>query len=469
MRARDSFDVGCSLAAIVADAVAIYTGFLLAVWIRFRTGWIPLFHDKAPSLTLYVQGAGIGTLLFLFIFRTLGLYARPQTGTFGDKVPRLTRACGWGIVLAVALAFVLRTEPPFSRVATALSFFTITVLVLLERFVLFRLELHFARHREEVNRVVVIGTNAVAAQLRKALKREPRLRSKVVGFLKTSDASPSPEIPAELIRGTMSDLEQLVDRGEVDLVILADTDLPNERMAEIILCCERALVPFRMIPDLFSILTSKVEVQQIGDIPVLGMQPWPLDLFWNRVLKRAEDIVGSVIGLILSAPIIGIAAVLIKRSSPGPVFFRQERCGERGRVFALYKLRTMVEDAEAKTGPIWAQPDDPRRTPIGAFLRRHNLDELPQFWNVLKGDMSLVGPRPERPCFVEQFKEDISRYMWRHAFKPGMTGWAQVNGLRGQTDLRARLKYDLYYLENWSLAFDFKILVKTFFARENAY
>ena len=469
MRAKDTFDVACSVAAIIADAVAIYAGFLLAVWIRFKTGWIPLYHDRPPALSLYVQGAGIGTLLFLFIFRTLGLYMRPQVGTFGDKVPRLIRACLWGIVLAVALAFVLRTEPPFSRIATALSFLTISALVLLERYTLFRLEFHFARHREEVNRVLVIGTNSVAAQIRRALKREPRLRSRVIGFLKTSTETPVAEIPTDLIRGSLDDFEPLIERGEIDQVILADTSLPHEKMAEIILVCEKAMVPFRLVPDLFAILTSKVEVQQVGDIPLLGMQSWPLDRFWNRVLTRTEDIVGSIIGLLLSAPIIAVAAILIKRSSPGPVFFRQERCGERGRVFTLYKLRTMVADAEKNTGPVWAQPNDPRRTPIGAFLRRHNLDELPQFWNVLRGDMSLVGPRPERPCFVEQFKEDISRYMWRHAFKPGMTGWAQVNGLRGNTDLRERLKYDLYYLENWSLAFDFKIIAKTFFARENAY
>jgi lipopolysaccharide/colanic/teichoic acid biosynthesis glycosyltransferase len=160
---------------------------------------------------------------------------------------------------------------------------------------------------------------------------------------------------------------------------------------------------------------------------------------------------------------------LIRRESPGPVFFRQIRCGESGRRFTIYKLRTMRVDAEEETGPVWTSENDPRRTRIGAFLRRHNLDELPQFWNVLKGEMSLVGPRPERPHFVEQFKEDISRYMWRHVSKPGMTGWAQVNGLRGNTSIRERIKYDLYYLENWSLAFDFKILLRTFFSRRNAY
>ena len=160
---------------------------------------------------------------------------------------------------------------------------------------------------------------------------------------------------------------------------------------------------------------------------------------------------------------------MIRRTSPGPAFYTQERCGENGRPFTIYKLRSMRADAEAETGPVWATEDDPRRTAFGSFVRRYNVDELPQLWNVLRGDMSLVGPRPERPHFVEKFKEDISRYMWRHVSKPGMTGWAQINGLRGNTSIEERIKYDLYYLENWSLAFDFKILVRTFFARHNAY
>jgi exopolysaccharide biosynthesis polyprenyl glycosylphosphotransferase len=216
-------------------------------------------------------------------------------------------------------------------------------------------------------------------------------------------------------------------------------------------------------------MTSSMDVQSLNDIPLLGISAWPLDSLWNRLLKRAEDVVGASVGLLLSLPVIAVAAVLIKRSSPGPVFYRQERCGEGGRAFTLLKLRTMPEDAEAQTGPVWTVENDSRRTRVGECLRTYNLDELPQFWNVFKGDMTLVGPRPERPYFVEQFKEEIGNYMSRHVSKPGMTGWAQVNGLRGNTDLKERVKYDLYYLENWSLAFDFKILLKTIFARKNAY
>ncbi len=468
MRTRDTFDVMCSTAAVVADAIAIYSGFLLAYWIRFYSGLIPVQKGYPPP-EMYFLGSAVAVLLFLFIFRSLGLYVRPQTGAFGDKFPRLVRACGWGFLITVAATSLIRTQHEFARWMLIISLVTVPLFVLITRFILFRLELHYARHREVVNRVIILGTDSVAARIKLALKQEPRLRSRVIAFLKTNDDAPDPVIPAELIKGKLDDLENFVAGGEVDQVILADPTLPHERTAEIILCCERGLVSFMLVPDLYSVLTTKVHVESVGDIPLIGFSKWPLDYFWNRVIKRAEDIVGSVVGLLLSSPVIFVAVPVIKLTSPGPAFYRQERCGEGGSQFFIHKLRTMKESAEAESGPVWATEQDPRRTKIGAFLRRHNLDELPQFWNVLVGDMSLVGPRPERPHFVEQFKEDITRYMWRHVSKPGMTGWAQVNGLRGNTDIRERIKYDLYYLENWSLAFDFKILVKTLFARKNAY
>ena len=469
MRQQDTFDVACSAAAAVADTLAIFAGFWLAVWIRFDTGLIPMLHETPLSRDLYLYGAGVGTILFLFIFRSLGLYVRPQTGAFSFKIPRLVRATGWGILLATALAFAIRTEPPFSRVVTGLSFFTILFLVLLERWLLFNIEWHLARHKAEIKRVVVIGTNKLAAHIKDALKRTPTLRSHVTVFLRTDNNPPDPAVPPELVCGTLDDLAGLIESGKVDEVICADFSLSNDKMSELLLLSERHLVSFHTVPDMFGMLTQRVHIEMLGDIPLLEIDKWPLDFFWNRALKRAEDIVGGLVGLAISAPAIAVAAALIKRESAGPVFYRQERCGEGGKTFPILKLRTMQADAEEETGPVWAQPDDPRRTRIGAWLRAHNLDELPQFWNVIKGEMSLVGPRPERPHFVEQFKEDISRYMWRHASKPGITGWAQVNGLRGNTSVRDRIQYDLYYLENWSLALDFKIIAKTFFARQNAY
>ncbi len=362
-----------------------------------------------------------------------------------------------------------QNEADFARLVIGLSFVTICVFVLLERWILFRIEWNLARHSKKTNRVLILGTDSVAAHIKRALKKEPMLRSEIIGFLRTDLSEPDTDIPAELIEGTIEELDSFVTNNEVDQIILAGASLQHQRMVELILLCERNLIVFNLVPDLFRIMTSSMDVQSLDDIPLLGTSRWPLDLFWYRLIKRIEDIIGSLFGLLLAAPIILAAAVLIKRSSPGPVFFRQERCGEKGAPFYLHKLRTMRTDAETESGPVFTAEDDPRTTAVGSFLRSRNLDELPQFWNVLKGDMSLVGPRPERPHFVEQFKEDIGRYMWRHVSKPGLTGWAQVNGLRGNTSIEERIKYDLYYLENWSLAFDLKILLKTIFARENAY
>lgn len=470
MKRRDTFDVMCSLLGLIGDALAVFWGFQLAVWIRFHADFIPMFHEGLPPADLYQYAGYVVTLLFCFIYQSFGLYARPQLGSFSERIPRLVRATGLGILLATALAFAIQTDPPLSRITVGISLITISTLVLIVRFILFRLELAMARGKRISNRVIVIGTDGVAARLRHALEKEPRLRTSVVAYLTVGHEPPDPDIPPELVKGSVNDLNRYLDAGEVNQVILAThATLPHSRMADIILDCERSMVAFNFVPDLFRLLTITMDIQTVEGIPILGTAKWPLDYFWNRVAKRTEDIIGSIVGLIMAVPIIAVAALLVKRSSPGPVFYRQERCGQKGNTFIIYKLRTMHVNAEDNSGPVWAVENDPRRTRIGSILRSYNIDELPQFWNVLKGDMSLVGPRPERPHFVEQFKEDISRYMWRHYHRPGMTGWAQVNGLRGNTSIQDRINYDLYYLENWSLAFDFKIIARTFFTRSNAY
>lgn len=469
MRTRDAFDAKTSLAAVVADALAIFVGFLLAVWIRFDSGWmeVPLGH---PPRGMYLYAAFVITILFLFIFRSLGLYQRPQYGHYIDKIPRIVRACGLGILLATALAFVIQTDPPFSRMATGIAMITITLLVVLERNVLFAMERHWAKYQAAKRRVILLGVGAIAAQLRDKMESEPRRRCRIIACIALPDEPPDDRIPKDLIHPGLDALPGLLEGDPVDIVALTRSSaLTQQQLLDVVLQCERTLANFQMVPDFFRLLTNQVDVQNVDEIPLLGLGKWPLDYFWNRLLKRTEDVVGALVGLTASVPIMAIASIAIKRDSRGPVFFKQERCGESGRVFQLYKLRTMRVDAEATTGPVWTSPDDPRRTRVGTFLREHNLDELPQFWNVLKGEMSLVGPRPERPVFVEQFKDDISRYMWRHVHKPGLTGWAQINGYRGQTDLQKRIELDLWYLENWSLSLDFKILTRTFFAKKNAY
>jgi exopolysaccharide biosynthesis polyprenyl glycosylphosphotransferase len=470
MRRKDTFDVLASVAAVLFDAMAVVGGFMLATWLRFDSGWMSVDKGRPEDLyAMYLMGGLVATLVCLFVFKAQGLYVRPQTGAFVNKIPRLVKATGIGVLLATVLAFAAKNEADFSRLVIGIGFFSISFLVVLERYIIFRIEWNLARHSRTRSNVVVLGTDSVAAHVKRTLEREPMLRSRVTGFLRTDLYEPDESVPAGEIKGTVEELGRFLAENEVDQVILTNSELGHHRIVALILLCERNLVTFNMVPDLFRIMTTSMDVQSLDDIPLLGISKWPLDFFWNRILKRTEDIAGSLVGLILSSPVIAVAACLIKATSPGPVFYRQERCGEKGEVFNFYKLRTMNVDAEAETGPVFTAESDPRTTKVGSFLRRHNLDELPQLWNVLRGDMSLVGPRPERPHFVAKFKEDIGRYMWRHVSKPGLTGWAQVHGLRGNTSIEERIKYDLYYLENWSLALDFKILLRTVTARENAY
>jgi len=471
MQKKDTLDVMTSAVALVVDALAILGGFMLATWIRFDSGWVPIQHGRPePLYLMYSIGAAVATVVFLLVFRSLGLFVRPQIGSFPSKIPRIVKGAGLGTLLTMVLAFSVRHEfADFSRLVIGAAFLAISFFLVLERYILFRIEWNLARHSKARNSVLILGTDSVAAHVKRTLQREPMFRCNVIGFLRANPKERDESIPQDDIRGSIEDLSSFVESNRVDQVILTSSSLKHEQVVEIIMLCERNLITFNMVPDMFRILTSSMDVQSLEDIPLLGIGRWPLDFFWNRAMKRIEDIIGGIFGFVITLPVITVAGVMIKLTSAGPVFFRQERCGEHGKLFMLYKLRTMVVDAEEKTGPVFAKENDPRTTKVGAFLRKHNIDELPQIWNVLKGDMSLVGPRPERPCFVEKFKEDINRYMWRHVSKPGMTGWAQVNGLRGNTSIDERIKYDLYYLENWSLAFDFKILMRTIFAQENAY
>ena len=475
---RDNFHAWCALLAGAMDALSAFGGTMLAVWLRFDSGLVPLLHEVMPPRRMYVAAAAALAAMMVVAFRLVGLYARPQLGPFGDKFPKIVRGVGITMAAALALSFVVRVEdwPPYSRTVALMAFGAILLIVTVQRFVLYRAERHWAKYSRHKRKVLIVGVNRLALHVADRLQGEPRLRAAVVGFLLPAspkaggaEVAMDPALAPSRVLGTADDLERVAEETGADEVILADLSVPRERLTDIFFHCERNMLTFRMVPDLYGILTTRIRVDQLADTPLLGIAPWPLEAFWNRVMKRAEDVLGAVVGLVVSAPVIAVAAPFIKRSSPGPVFYSQVRCGIGGKPFTIYKLRTMPTDAEAESGPVWTKPDDERRTGVGAFLRKWNLDELPQFWNVLRGDMSLVGPRPERPHFVEKFKDDVGHYMTRHVSKPGITGWAQVNGLRGDTPIEDRVQYDLYYLENWSLSFDFKVLVQTFFHNENAY
>jgi exopolysaccharide biosynthesis polyprenyl glycosylphosphotransferase len=459
-----------SLIAVLADSTAIFLGLRFAAWIRFETGQFDLDPVKGvPEEADLFRLIGLAVVVFLLVFRQLGLYKRPHQGRLEDKIPRILRACIISFVLYFAAEAALRLDPEFSRLALLIGCVTVPVFLLLERWIIFRIELHRARHAPTATRVVILGTDATARRLQRAVESDPFLRAGVVGFLRPSPQTPWPEnIPESLRLGEVDQAETLLVQARANQLILRDTGIPRQTLLHLVLICEQRYLSFLLVPDLFSALTTDLHMHQLAGIPVMGMGQWPLDRVGARILKRLFDIAFSALALLLISPLLLLLALAVKLTSKGPVFYLQERCGEKGSAFNIIKFRTMIADAEAH-GPGWTTPDDPRRTRIGGFLRAWNLDELPQFFNVLRGDMSVVGPRPERPVYVEQFKEEIERYMRRHLYKPGITGWAQVHGLRGDTSIGERITYDLFYLENWSLGLDFKIIIKTLLSRKNAY
>jgi len=229
------------------------------------------------------------------------------------------------------------------------------------------------------------------------------------------------------------------------------------------------LVQFKVVPSYFSILVSGLHLETLNGIPILGVSRLPLDRLFNRVIKRLFDMIGGIVGMALSVPLIAIFGTLVYLESPGPILYRQRRSGRNGKPFDILKIRSMRLDAEQEGKAGWSTEDDPRRLRVGSLMRKWNIDETPQFWNVLKGEMSLVGPRPERPELIHNFKQEIPHYNARHTVKPGMTGWAQVNGLRGDTDLTERITYDLYYVEHWNLLFDLQTMLLTFLKNKNAH
>lgn len=319
-------------------------------------------------------------------------------------------------------------------------------------------------------RTVVIGWTQQAAHLREVMKNDLGQLVELIGCVPLPGGRFAERPPADLaVLGDYSALPQIVADCRATSVILADVSCSSAEIQGLISYCQRELLKFQLVPQYFPALYSGLQVETVSGVPLLGVRRLPLDRTVNRVVKRGLDIAGGMIGMAVSAVVVPFFCALVYFESPGPVIFRQRRTSRAGRDFYIYKIRSMRLNAEGATGAVWCKEDDPRRLRIGTFMRKTNIDELPQFWNVLKGDMSLVGPRPERPELIEKFKYEIPNYNARHEVRAGLTGWAQINGLRGDTDLGKRIEADLYYLENWSILLDIYCIFATFVKRKNAY
>ena len=449
------------------DVLMISGSFLFAYWVRFFSHLVPI-PLGIPPLKEYIHALPYINVILLLILRSYGLYVPKKRISRVDEFFIIIKAVTLATFVFMAITFIYR-EFSYSRAVLFLNSFVSIVCLAAFRLFIDSLIIRAKRRRGENRRLLILGAGEVGRRIAEHIRMNPRWGYELVGFLSLESGEAAREISGVPVLGRVDDFANIVSRAQPDEVILTQPHFSTGKLTRIIIACEKELISFKVVADLLSMVTNQVDVENIDGIPLIGLKETPLNEFGNRFLKRAMDISISLLALLVLTPLFAVIGLMVKKDSPGPVFYRQRRIGEDGREFPIYKFRTMIVNAESATGPVWAKEDDPRRTGLGRTLRKYNLDELPQLINVLKGQMSLVGPRPERPHFVDRFKEDVPRYMARHRIKSGMTGWAQVNGLRGDTSIEERTRYDLYYIENWSSAFDLKILFMSIFALKNAY
>ena len=439
------------------DAALLYASWLGAYALRFHVLGIaaPL---GVPPFSIYLWFGAVLTPVALLILRSLRVYRSARTARISRELFHITQATALTTLLAGMASYFARGE--MSRIAVGLFFVIASVSLCASRFALRLVLRELRRHGHNLRHVLVVGSGDHARLLIEKMHRHADFGLVIEGLVTADAAQVGATLCGHPVLGTIGELPRLVEQSHVELVYLALARHEYAAEQQALQALGDSTASVRLVPDLSLAFRLNPNVEDFDGTPVVLVTESP-ELGWNAALKRSLDLVASTFGLILVAPLMLVVAVLIRLDSPGPILYRQERVGINGRRFFMIKFRSMRMDAEAEGRPGWTTADDPRRTGLGQILRRLSVDELPQLWNVLVGDMSLVGPRPERPMYVDQFRASIPRYMLRHHVKSGMTGWAQVNGLRGDTPLERRIEYDLHYIKNWSLGFDVKILALT--------
>lgn len=454
------------------DGLVTIAALFIAWWLRFESGLLEQV-DKGTrlGLTEYMLPLIYLVPLILFMNYLFELYAPQRARRFTEEFVSILKSNGASVLVVMSILFFLK-EVHYSRIVLFLFFFTNTLLATGERLAL-RLILRRLRSQGlNLKYMLILGAGSLGTSFLRKIREHKEYGYEVFGFLDDDEDKQGTSIEGVEVLGNIDSLPEVVTEHQIDEVILALPLGAYKRVGFIINTCEKFGVKTMIIPDYFDFIPARPRVGDVDGIPLIDIRHVPLDEPNNKLLKRSFDIVFSLAVLVLLSPVLIALAVGVKLSSPGPVFFGQERVGINRRPFQMYKFRSMKVSDPATADTQWTVENDPRRTKFGTFLRKTSLDELPQFINVLKGDMSVVGPRPERPYFVEQFKEEIPKYMIKHHVRPGITGWAQVNGWRGDTSIEERIKCDLYYVENWRFALDLKIIVMTIlngFINKNAY
>ena len=453
---------------LVADLVLIGACWLAAYALRFYVVGPSLVTPEIPPLRDYLLQLLPILVVWGGAFRWFGLYRPRRLGSRLSEWVDVAKASTLGVLVLIAVMTFAFPRTEYSRVVIVYFWGLSIAAVSLWRAV-FREALRVARRRGvNQRRAVLVGGGEPAMEILAALQRRPDVGVRVLGLVGDKEGDGTAAVP---FLGRFEDLRAVLDGQDVDVVIVALPHADYTRVGDVLRDIGDDPVAIHLVPDVFSLASLRGGIEEFEGVPLIYLRESPLH-GWNRVLKRAFDLVVGGAAFLVFLPVMVAIALAIRLASPGSVLLRQVRMGLDGREFEMLKFRSMRADAEAETGPVWAHLDDPRRTRLGGVLRRFSLDELPQLVNVLRGEMSLVGPRPERPVFVEEFRRNVPGYMLRHKVKAGMTGWAQINGWRGNTSLEKRIEYDLYYIERWSPAFDVQILIQTLwrgFRSPNAY
>ncbi|MCI8741541.1 MAG: undecaprenyl-phosphate glucose phosphotransferase [Lachnospiraceae bacterium] len=458
---------------VVIDALVIAAAYTLSWFVFIGSHWFLSGREALPP-QIYLGALAVIIPVYLLLYTCFHLFTPKRVQGRRQELANICKANLIGLLLFGLFLYLMRKDPylrHFSSRVVGSFFVTNIVLETLERNII-RMALRSMRSKGyNQKHVLLIGYSRAAEGYIDRVRANPEWGYQIRGIL--DDHKPwAEDYKGIRVIGKTSDLEEILSLNVLDEIAITLSIREYSGLEAIVAACEKSGVHTKFIPDYNNFIPTRPYTEDLQGLPVINIRHVPLNDLLNATMKRVLDIFGALVALALFSPVMLAAALVIKATSPGPLIFSQERVGLHNRPFKMYKFRSMEVQAPDKEKVQWTTPRDPRVTPVGKIIRRTSIDEMPQLFNVLVGDMSLVGPRPERPLFVERFKEEIPRYMIKHQVRPGMTGWAQVNGYRGDTSITKRIEHDLYYIENWTLGLDFKILFLTFFKgfiNKNAY
>ena len=426
------------------DAGIIGAAYFFSWYLRFKSG---LFVQDAGVLPAKTYFSALFLIIpgYLLLYSIFQLYMPRRVKSYRKELMDIIRANGIGFMIFILVLYFIKQEH-FSRQMLCIFFFINISLEFASRYLIRTILWKMRKQGLNQKHILMIGESQMAEQYMDRLRENPKWGYQVFAHLKDEEK-----------------LERILEENELDEVVIALRAEDYGKLERIVNVCEKAGVHTKMIPDFGNVISTRPYIEDMQGIPVIHVRRVPLNIMRNRAAKRAVDLIGATVAIILFSPVMLLTVLVVALTEEGSVIYRQERVGLHNQVFYMYKFRSMIMQDEEEEKAEWSTRNDPRITPVGKLIRRTSIDELPQLFNVLKGEMSLVGPRPERPQFVQKFRDEIPRYMVKHQVRPGMTGWAQINGYRGDTSIEKRIEYDLYYIENWTMGLDLKILVLTFF------